>query len=179
RYFTIFIAFFQALAISLGFNTLASLDLIVNPGPATYLKIAVIMTAGTMFVMWLGEMITVHGIGNGTSLIIFSGIVSRVPADLAEIYNTQIRNAGDEIVQSSILVIGFLIVSILLILFVIYMENARRNIPIRYSKRAVSSDGAVLPLKVNSAGVIPVIFASSFMMVPQIILGLFATGNQS
>lgn len=179
RYFTIFIAFFQALAISLGFNTLASLDLIVNPGPATYLKIAVIMTAGTMFVMWLGEMITVHGIGNGTSLIIFSGIVSRVPADLAEIYNTQIRNAGDEIVQSSILVIGFLIVSILLILFVIYMENARRNIPIRYSKRAVSSDGAVLPLKVNSAGVIPVIFASSFMMVPQIFLGLFASGNQS
>ena len=88
RYFTIFIAFFQALAISLGFNTLASLDLIVNPGPATYLKIAVIMTAGTMFVMWLGEMITVHGIGNGTSLIIFSGIVSRVPSDIYEIYNT-------------------------------------------------------------------------------------------
>ena len=71
------------------------------------------------------------------------------------------------------------IVFILLVLFVIYMENARRNIPIRYSKRAVSSEEAMLPLKVNSAGVIPVIFASSFMMVPQIILGLFASGNQS
>ncbi|HIZ71035.1 MAG TPA: preprotein translocase subunit SecY [Candidatus Atopostipes pullistercoris] len=179
RYLAIFVAFFQALGISLGFNTLASLDLIVNPGLATYLKIAIIMTAGTMFVMWLGEMITVHGIGNGTSLIIFSGIVSRIPSDLYEIYNTQIRNAGDEIVQSSLLVLGFFIGFIILILFVIYMENARRNIPIRYSKRAVSSEEAVLPLKVNSAGVIPVIFASSFMMVPQIILGLFATGNQS
>src|SRR5699024_10957732 len=178
RYLAIFVAFFQALGISLGFNTLASLDLIVIPGLATYLKIAIIMTAGTMFVMWLGEMITVHGIGNGTSLIIFSGIVSRIPSDLYEIYNTQIRNAGDEIVQSSLLVLGFFIGFIILILFVIYMENARRNILIRYSKRAVSEE-AVLPLKVNSAGVIPVIFASSFMMVPQIILGLSATGNQS
>lgn len=179
RYLTIFVAFFQALGISLGFNTLASLDLIINPGLGTYIQIAIIMTAGTMFVMWLGEMITVHGLGNGTSLIIFSGIVSRVPGDIYEIYNTQIRNAGDEIVQSTLLVLGFVIGFILLVLFVVYMENAKRNIPIRYSKRAVSSEEAVLPLKVNSAGVIPVIFASSFMMVPQIILGLFASGNQS
>lgn len=179
RYFSIVVAFLQALAISFGFNSLSGTGLIVNPGMATYIKIAIIMTAGTMFVMWLGEMITVHGIGNGTSLIIFSGIVSRVPRDIAEIYNTQIRNAGDEIVQSAIFVTVLAIVFFLLIVFVIYMENARRNIPIRYSKRAVSSEESLLPLKVNSAGVIPVIFASSFMMVPQIILGLFATGNQS
>lgn len=179
RYLAIFVAFLQALGISLGFNTLTGLDLIINPGLRTYISIAIIMTAGTMFVMWLGEMITVHGLGNGTSLIIFSGIVSRVPRDLMQIYNTQIRNAGDEIIQSSLLVLGLLIGFVLLILFVIYMENARRRIPIRYSKRAVSSEEAVLPLKVNSAGVVPVIFASSFMMVPQIVLGLFASGNQS
>lgn len=179
RYLTIFVAFLQALGISLGFNTLTGLDLIINPGMATYIKIAIIMTAGTMFVMWLGEMITVHGIGNGTSLIIFSGIIARVPSDIYEVYNTQIRNAGDEIVQSWLLVIGIGIITILLLLFVVYMENARRNISIRYSKRAVSSEEAVLPLKVNSAGVIPVIFASSFMMVPQIVLGLFASGTQS
>src|SRR5690625_5639745 len=113
-YLTIFVVFFQALGILLDFNTLDSLDLIVNPGLGTYLKIAIIMTAGTMFVMWLGEMITVHGIGNGTSLIIFSGIVSRIPSDIYEIYNTQIRNAGDEIVQSSLLVLGFVIGFILL-----------------------------------------------------------------
>ena len=179
RYFSIVVAFLQALAISFGFNSLSGTGLIINPGIATYLKIAIIMTAGTMFVMWLGEMITVHGIGNGTSLIIFSGIVSRIPRDVAEIYNTQIRNAGDEMVQSVIFVAVLAIVFFLLVVFVIYMENARRNIPIRYSKRAVSSEESLLPLKVNSAGVIPVIFASSFMMVPQIILGLFATGNQS
>lgn len=179
RYLAIFIAFLQALAISFGFNSLSGTDLIVNPGVGTYIKIAIIMTAGTMFVMWLGEMITVNGIGNGTSLIIFSGIVSRVPSDIMDIYNTQIRNAGDEIVQSAIFVAAIAIVFLLLIIFVIFMENARRNIPIRYSKRAVSSEEALLPLKVNSAGVIPVIFASSFMMVPQIILGLFATGNQN
>lgn len=179
RYLTIFIAFLQALAISFGFNALADLDLVRNPGLATYITIAIIMTAGTMFVMWLGEMITVRGIGNGTSLIIFSGIVARIPRDLVDMYNTQIRNAGDEIVQSSIFMIILAISFILLVVFVVYMENARRNIPIRYSKRAVSSEEAVLPLKVNSAGVIPVIFASSFMMVPQIILGLFASGNQN
>ena len=179
RYLAIFIAFLQALAISFGFNSLTGTDLIINPGVGTYIKIAIIMTAGTMFVMWLGEMITVNGIGNGTSLIIFSGIVSRIPQDLTDIYNTQIRNAGDEIVQSTIFVVALAIVFLLLVVFVIYMENARRNIPIRYSKRAVSSEEALLPLKVNSAGVIPVIFASSFMMVPQIILGLFASGNQN
>ena len=179
RYLTVFIAFLQALAISFGFNSLSGTDLIVNPGIGTYIKIAIIMTAGTMFVMWLGEMITVNGIGNGTSLIIFSGIVSRIPQDLIDIYNSQIRNAGDEIVQSTIFVVALAIVFLLLVVFVIYMENARRNIPIRYSKRAVSSEEALLPLKVNSAGVIPVIFASSFMMVPQIILGLFASGNQN
>ena len=179
RYLTVFIAFLQALAISFGFNSLTGTDLIVNPGIGTYIKIAIIMTAGTMFVMWLGEMITVNGIGNGTSLIIFSGIVSRIPQDLIDIYNSQIRNAGDEIVQSTIFVVALAIVFLLLVVFVIYMENARRNIPIRYSKRAVSSEEALLPLKVNSAGVIPVIFASSFMMVPQIILGVFASGNQN
>ena len=179
RYLTVFIALLQALAISFGFNSLSGTDLIVNPGIGTYIKIAIIMTAGTMFVMWLGEMITVNGIGNGTSLIIFSGIVSRIPQDLIDIYNSQIRNAGDEIVQSTIFVVALAIVFLLLVVFVIYMENARRNIPIRYSKRAVSSEEALLPLKVNSAGVIPVIFASSFMMVPQIILGLFASGNQN
>src|SRR5699024_4757824 len=132
RYLAIFVAFFQALGISLGFNTLASLDLIVNPGLVTYLKIAIIMTAGTMFVIWLDEMSTKHGIGNGTSLIIFSGIVSRLPSDLYEIYQPQIRNAAHEIIQSSLLVLALLIGFILLVLFVIYMENARRNIPIRY-----------------------------------------------
>ena len=179
RYLTIVLAFFQAIGISYGFNALTGLGLVVNPGPATYITIAIILTAGTMLVMWLGEMITVNGFGNGTSFIIFSGIISRVPQDVQTFYNTQIRNAGDEIVSAWVLTIAIIIGFVLLIILVTYMENAKRNIPIRYSKRAsTSKDSAVLPLKVNSAGVIPVIFASSFLMTPQIILGYFAQGNQ-
>ncbi|API88123.1 preprotein translocase subunit SecY [Marinilactibacillus sp. 15R] len=180
RYLTIVLAFFQAIGISYGFNALSELDLVRNPGPTTYLMIAVMLTAGTMLVMWLGEMITVHGFGNGISLIIFSGIVARLPQDITEFYNVQIRNAGDEIVTSILFTIGIVVAMIILVIFVTYMENAKRNIPVRYSKRAnASKEGAFLPLKVNSAGVIPVIFASSFLMTPQIILGYFAQNNQN
>ncbi|MFL2075247.1 preprotein translocase subunit SecY [Marinilactibacillus psychrotolerans] len=179
RYLTIVLAFFQAIGISYGFNALSEFDLVRNPGPTTYLMIAVMLTAGTMLVMWLGEMITVHGFGNGISLIIFSGIIARLPQDITEFYNVQIRNAGDEIVTSVLFAIGIIVAMIILVIFVTYMENAKRNIPVRYSKRAnASKEGAFLPLKVNSAGVIPVIFASSFLMTPQIILGYFAQNNQ-
>lgn len=180
RYLTIVLAFFQAIGISYGFNALSELDLVRNPGPTTYLMIAVMLTAGTMLVMWLGEMITVHGFGNGISLIIFSGIVARLPQDMTEFYNVQIRNAGDEIVTSILFTIGIVVAMIILVIFVTYMENAKRNIPVRYSKRAnASKEGAFLPLKVNSAGVIPVIFASAFLQTPQIILGYFAQNNQN
>jgi preprotein translocase subunit SecY len=180
RYLTIVLAFAQALGISIGFNALTELGLVVNPGTGTFISIAIILTAGTMLVMWLGEMITVHGFGNGTSLIIFSGIVARLPQDIRDFYNIRIRNAGDEIVREWFITAAVILVFILLVIFVTYMENAKRNIPVRYSKRAVASkEGAFLPLKVNSAGVIPVIFASSFLMTPQIILGLFAEGSQN
>lgn len=179
RYFTIVLAFVQALGISFGFNALTGLGLVINPGPLTYLTIALILTAGTMFVMWLGEQITVNGFGNGISLIIFSGIVARVPEDIWSYYNVQIRNAGDELTETIIFTVLLLIAMLLLVVLVVFMENARRNIPIQYTKRvAGSKQSAMLPLKVNSAGVIPVIFASSFLMTPQIILGYFAQGNQ-
>ena len=128
--------------------------------------------------MWLGEMITVHGVGNGTSLIIFAGIVSSIPQDIREFYNVQIKNAGDELTQSLIFTAIVVLAIIGLIIFVTWMENAKREIPVRYSKRAQSASDAKLPLKVNSAGVIPVIFASSFIMTPQIILNTFATSSQ-
>lgn len=180
RYLTIALAFLQGLGISFGFNALSDFGLINDPSVATFVTIAIILTAGSMLTMWLGEMITMNGVGNGTSLIIFAGIVSRVPQDLVSFYNTQIRNAGDELVGSIILSLVLLVAIILLITFVTWMENSTRDIPVRYSKRAAPSEkGAVLPLKVNSAGVIPVIFASSFIMTPQIILSLFAQGNQN
>lgn len=175
RYLTIVLAFAQALGISFGFNALTGLGLIRNPGLTSYLSIALILSAGTMLVMWIGEQITVHGFGNGTSLIIFTGIVARVPEDLMNFYNSQIRNAGDELTEAIIFAIVFAIAFVILTIVVIYIEDGKRNIPIQYTKRvAGSKQSAVLPLKVNSAGVIPVIFASSFLMTPQIILGYFA-----
>lgn len=172
RYMTIAIAFVQALGISLGFNSLSELGLILNPGIPTYLMIALFLTAGTMLVVFLSEQISVNGIGNGSSLIIFTGIVAKVPQDIMNFYNSEIRNAGDELNQAIILAAIIIVAVILLVIFVVFMETGRRKIPVQYTKRVASSEQtAVLPLKVNSAGVIPVIFASSFIMLPQIILG--------
>lgn len=179
RYGTIALGMLQGLGISYGFNALSDFGLVRNPNTATFVTIAIILTAGTMLVMWLGEMISVHGVGNGTSLIIFAGIVATLPQDIIEFYSLQVGNAGDELVQSIIVFVLVILALILLIIFVTWMENAKRNIPVRYSKRASSAGSATLPLKVNSAGVIPVIFASSFIMTPQIILNFFAQGNQN
>lgn len=175
RYLTIGLAFVQAVGISYGFNALTNLGLVNNPNVATYLSIALILTAGTMMVLWLAELITVSGFGNGTSMIIFSGIIARVPSDLYNFYNTQIRNAGSELPQALLFSAAIAIGFILIVILVVYMENAKRKIPVQYSKRVSSKDqSAHIPLKVNSAGVIPVIFASSFIMTPQTILGFFS-----
>lgn len=172
RYMTIAIAFVQALGISLGFNALSELGLILNPGIPTYLMIALFLTAGTMLVVFLSEQISVNGIGNGSSLIIFTGIIAKIPQDIMSFYNSEIRNAGDELNQAIILAAVIIVAVILLVIFVVFMETGRRKIPVQYTKRVASSEQtAVLPLKVNSAGVIPVIFASSFIMLPQIVLG--------
>ncbi|AGY82657.1 MULTISPECIES: preprotein translocase subunit SecY [Carnobacterium] len=178
RYLTIGLAFVQAIGISYGFNAGTNQGLIINPGTTTYLMIAVMFTAGTMLVMWLGEQITVKGFGNGTSMIIFSGIIARVPSDLSDFYNSQIRNAGDEMAQALLFALLIAIAFVAIVVTVVYVENAKRKIPVQYSKRSAGSNQDThLPLKVNSAGVIPVIFASSFIMTPQTVLGFFSATN--
>ena len=178
RYLTIGLAFVQAIGISYGFNAGTNQGLIINPGTNTYLMIAIMFTAGTMLVMWLGEQITVKGFGNGTSMIIFSGIVARVPSDLWDFYNSQIRNAGDQMAQALFFSLLIAIAFVAIIVTVVYVENAKRKIPVQYSKRSAGSgQDTHLPLKVNSAGVIPVIFASSFIMTPQTVLGFFSATN--
>lgn len=176
RYFAVFISFFQAIAISVGFNSLSQFGLITNPNIITYLLIALVMTAGSMFVVWLGEQITQFGIGNGTSMIIFAGIVARVPQEIMAFYESFFVDARpSELTTNGLISAGLLVAAILIIMFVIYMSQAERQIPVRYSKRANSAaQKAHLPLKLNSAGVIPVIFASALIMIPQTILGLFA-----
>jgi preprotein translocase subunit SecY len=144
--------------------------IVLNPGWSFRLMTVMTLTAGTAFLMWLGEQITERGIGNGISLIIFVGIVARFPA---AIYNTYSLVAAGEM---SVLFILFLVVfMIAVVAFIVFMETGQRRIPIQYPKRVVGRKilgGGTqhLPLKVNSAGVIPPIFASSIIIFPATIV---------
>lgn len=178
KYLSVVLAFVQSIGISIGFNQLSNFGLVRNPGWTTYLIIALVMTAGSMLVIFIGDSITMNGVGNGTSLIIFSGIVARIPQDLLTFYNERFVDAGDNLTRNIIFSAALLVAMVLLVVFVVYIQQAERRLPVQYSKRATGANQtAHLPLKINSAGVIPVIFASSFMMTPQTILGFFAANN--
>ncbi|MFS0784227.1 preprotein translocase subunit SecY [Bacillus sp. 1P06AnD] len=178
RYGTIVLGFIQALGMSFGFNNLAGGNLISNPGITTYLLIAVVLTAGTAFLMWLGEQITAKGVGNGISIIIFAGIVANFPNMFNQIYAQQFEDAGDALFLRIVTMVLIAIAIIAIIVGVIFIQQALRKIPIQYAKRTsgramVGGQSTHLPLKVNSAGVIPVIFAVSFIVTPQTIAGFF------
>ena len=179
RYFTIVLGFIQALAMSYGFNNLAGGTLIENPGVGTYLTIAVVLTAGTAFLMWLGEEITTKGVGNGISIIIFAGIVAGVPTTIQQIYAQQFIDAGDDLFINIIKAIVIVIAIVAIVVGVIFVQQALRKIPIQYAKRMTAGRAPVggqsthLPLKVNAAGVIPVIFAVSFIVTPRTIASFF------
>jgi preprotein translocase subunit SecY len=181
RYFTIILGFIQAIGMSYGFNNMSSGMLIQNPGIGTYLLIATVLTAGTSFLMWLGEQITSKGVGNGISIIIFAGIVAGIPTTANQIYAQQFEDAGDQLFIRIITVLLIVLAVIAIIVGVIFIQQALRKIPIQYAKRIVEgrpSGGAThLPLKVNSAGVIPVIFAISFIITPPTIASFFGTND--
>ncbi|EKN69151.1 preprotein translocase subunit SecY [Neobacillus bataviensis LMG 21833] len=183
RYFTIVLGFIQALGMSYGFNNLASGQLIENPGIGTYLLIAVTLTAGTAFLMWLGEQITEKGVGNGISIIIFAGIVAGMPSVINQIYVQQFENAGEAIFLRIVTVVLIALAVIAIVVGVIFIQQANRKIPIQYAKRVVAGRNPVggqsthMPLKVNAAGVIPVIFAVSFIVTPRTIASFFGTND--
>ncbi|MFZ7947128.1 MULTISPECIES: preprotein translocase subunit SecY [Bacillaceae] len=183
RYFTIVLGFIQALGMSYGFNNLASGQLIENPGIGTYLLIAVTLTAGTAFLMWLGEQITEKGVGNGISIIIFAGIVAGMPSVINQIYVQQFENAGDALFLRIVTVVLIILAVIAIVVGVIFIQQANRKIPIQYAKRVVAGRNPVggqsthMPLKVNAAGVIPVIFAVSFIVTPRTIASFFPTND--
>lgn len=161
RYGTVVLGFVQAIGMAFGLKVA-----IVNPGIGSILLIAITLTAGTTFLMWLGEQITEKGIGNGISLIIFAGIVSRLPDGLSVIY--QYLKAGT---ISYFNVVLFMIIALAMIVFVIAIQQGQRKIPVQYAKRVVGrkmygGHSTHIPLKVNQAGVIPIIFASSVLMFP-------------
>ena len=161
RYLTVVLAFLQAIGMSIGLKAA-----ILNPNPVNILIIAITHTAGTVFLMWLGEQITAQGVGNGISLIIFAGIVAALPKNIGTIYHYV--QAGT---ISYLSVFLFAVIAIAMVVFVIHIETGFRRIPISYAKRVVGQrafggHSSHIPLKVNQAGVIPIIFASSVLMFP-------------
>ncbi|GAK09573.1 LOW QUALITY PROTEIN: preprotein translocase SecY subunit [Geomicrobium sp. JCM 19038] len=178
RYFTVVLAFVQALAMSIGFNTQFP-GLIPDPSITTYLMIALIMTAGTTFLMWLGEQITAQGVGNGISILIFSGIAAGIPNGVNMIYATQIQDQGDQMFMGIVTILLLALAVLLIIVGVVFVQQAIRKVPIQYAKRVVGQGNTAgaqsthLPLKVNSAGVIPVIFAMAFVYFPAYCCWLF------
>ena len=171
RYLGIIIAFIQAYAISVFY--LNTNDVMVM------LKTSLVMTAGTAFLLWMGDQITQKGIGNGQSLLIMAGILISMPNVFTSVYNTFI-NGSMEIGLGITLFIVYIICYILIIVGIIWVQLAERRIPIQYSNRTTSAYGAqqsFLPIKINSAGVIPVIFASVLTTIPGTIVTLI--GNES
>lgn len=168
RYATVILGLIQAIAISYGLRSY-----LVERNFWTYAIVALSLTAGTAFLMWLGELINEKGIGNGISLLIFTGIISRIPLGINKLYTAYL----DKTVNVITLVL-FLIVALLIIMAVIYVQEGQRRIPVQYAKRVVGrkmygGQSTHIPLKVNQAGVIPVIFAMSILSFPTQIASFF------
>ncbi len=179
RYLTLFLAFVQSIGITVGFNTYVSAGFVKNPNLVTYISVGIILTAGTMLLTWMGEQITEKGIGNGVSMVIFAGIISRLPSGIKQVYETYFVRIDQADLWKSILVVLVLIIAILVIVTVVtYVQQAERKIPIQYTKRVAGApQSSYLPLKVNAAGVIPVIFASSLISTPSAILQIFSNAH--
>lgn len=161
RYATVGLAVIQALGMAFGLRAA-----ILNPGFFSILMIVVTLTAGTCFLMWVGEEITQRGVGNGISLIIFAGIVSRVPNGISTLH--KYLTAGT---VNLINVLAFIVIALAMIVFVVAISQGIRKISVQYAKRMVGrkmygGHSSYIPLKVNQAGVIPIIFASSLLMFP-------------
>ena len=164
RYGTVFIAAMQGYGVSVGLENAG--NLVLNPGVYFKLMTTITLVAGTTFLMWLGEQITSRGIGNGISLIIFSGIVAEIPRALGSTFELGRTGA-----LSPIMIISIFILIIITVMFIVFVERAMRKILINYPKKQVGNkvyggESSHLPLKINTAGVIPAIFASALLLLP-------------
>jgi preprotein translocase subunit SecY len=178
RYLTVAITTMQAYGISVGLEgmTSSSGSAVIDPGVFFRFTTVVTLVGGTMFLMWLGEQITARGIGNGISLIIFAGIVANLPSAIAG--TLELGRTG---ALSSLLIVVLILMSVGVIFFIIFIERAQRRIIIQYPKRQQGNkmsggESSHLPLKLNTAGVIPPIFASSILLMPITIIG-FSAGS--
>src|SRR3954447_2303561 len=178
RYLTVFIAMFQSYGIAVGLEGMhASFGpAVINPGWFFRFSCVITLVGGTMFLMWIGEQITARGVGNGTSLIIMAGIVANLPNALASLLDLGRTGA-----LSPFFIIGFMVLAVFVIAFIVFIERAQRRIPVQYPKRQMGNrmfggDSTHMPLKINTSGVIPPFFASSRLLIPATIAG-FATGG--
>ena len=178
RYGTVLIAAFQAYGISAGLEGMSSSagPAVTDPGMFFRFQVVVTLIGGTIFLMWLGEQITARGVGNGISLIIFSGIVANLPSALAG--TLELGRTG---ALSTAFIVFLLMMSVGVIYFIVFVERAQRRIIVQYPKRQrgtkmTGGESSHLPLKINTAGVIPPIFASSLLLMPITIIG-FSAGS--
>ena len=175
RYLTVVLALFQSYGIAVGLQS--SGNAVLNPGPFFLLSTTITLTGGTLFLMWLGEQITSRGIGNGTSLIIFAGIVAELPAALAGMLELSRQGA-----ISAGLIVGVILMAAAVVAFIVFMERAQRRLLINYPKRQMGNkvyegQTSFLPLKLNTSGVIPPIFASSLLLMPTTIASFAQQGG--
>jgi preprotein translocase subunit SecY len=175
RYGTVALAVFQSLGIALALE--GTQGLVLDPGFAFRLTTVVSLTAGTMFLMWLGEQITERGLGNGISILIFSSIAAGLPNAAAGLFEL-VRTGAMNILAS------FFIITLVVLVtyFVVFVERGQRKILVNYARRQVGNkvyggQSSHLPLKLNMAGVIPAIFASSIILLPATVVGWFSTGD--
>lgn len=162
RYMTVGLALIQALGLTVGLFRQA----VINPGIFRFATIIIVLTAGTAFLMWLGEQINENGVGNGISLLIFAGIVSRIPTDIRRL-SAQYKDGSVNLIS----LIVFVLFAIAIIVGIILVQQGTRRIPVQYAKRVVGrkmygGQSTHIPLKVNQAGVIPVIFSISLLQFP-------------
>jgi preprotein translocase subunit SecY len=174
RYLTVVLAIFQAYGIAIGLE--GRPGIVSEPGLLFRISTILTLTGGTMFLVWLGEQITSRGVGNGSSLIIFAGIVARLPQAIAQLF--ELGRQG-----STGLVLAVMVMVVVVVAFIVFMERAQRRVPITYPRRQVGNkmyegQSSFLPLKLNTAGVIPPIFASSLLLLPTTAAN-FAQGSSS
>jgi preprotein translocase subunit SecY len=177
RYVAIALSFAQGYMLSVAFNS--QYQLVTHPSVLSFIFISIVMTAGAIFILWLADQITAKGIGNGTSMIIFAGIVDKVPMTFINIIKS-FFNTGSSSVLPWILSIAIVVLFLALVVFTVYTQQATRKIPVQYaSNSSKAGERTYLPFKINVAGVIPVIFASAVLMAPATIFAFFAQGNNS
>ena len=175
RFGTIGIAVIQGFGIAVGLEQMNQGAFVMTAGWGFRLMTVITLTAGTGFLMWLGEQITERGIGNGISLIIFAGIVARLPAAVAQTFD--LYKVGQ---LSFILLVALAVLMVVVVAAIVFLESGRRKVPVQYAKRVIGrrvfgGQSTHIPLKINTAGVIPPIFASSIIAFPATIAGFFET----